>query len=623
MKRVGSNEGALIILVAAIVALWAVSQIWLLAFASLGISLWTYRRLHLGKSFQLHRIWLYLGIIPFAVWFATFPNTPGSFSPLFLYIPAWYFLYIALVEWLCLGRGGRMVFVWFDAFVVLILSSFEWNWTAAIAAAVAFASFLVDVRSRKSVKRWIFFLTIGALGFAILSNGVVQMRAISRSGRAERYENFYQSRSLMGFSSVGKLGSFALNYSGNLERNLVFRVYSERMPTYLKGIAYERYLPGVGLWKQSKEHRFLQTGRFVGDYGGFEVGEAVDTNAVWIHSSISLEEAIFAPPGAAGVAIQGPDSIPYYAGDFYQMIGNSPRDWYYWDGIRTRDTLSFHDSAWRTVPSSLKELLDSAVKEMNLYPSSDSIFSNLKKIREAFRANYSYSLHLPLSKKEDPLQTFFRTRQGFCEYFASFSTLLLRHLGTPARYATGFAYPEPNNGYWIFYRGNAHSWVEFLDPNGYWNTFDPTPLRARPERKNASWIDRYMERFRSSLSLIWHELTEGRWRSSLDTFGNWVSNTLDSWGLRLGLALILVALIAWWAIRRIQIRQKELAKLSVRVQKWRLVLRKAESGLRNMGYVRETGETVQKFLERIPSTPKTEFYRKMLHSYCKERWKLN
>jgi len=621
MKRVGSNEGALIILIAAVVALFSVSQIFSLAFLALGFSLWGYRRLRQGKSLKLHRIWLYLGILPFAIWFVAFPNSPGSFSPLFIYIPAWYFLYIAVVEWICLGRGGRLVFIWFDAFVVLLLSSFEWNVTATVAFAIALGTFLVDVRSRNSLKLWIFFLGLSVLSFGVLSQVVLQMRNFSRSTRTERYENDYQSRSLMGFSKVGKLGSFGLNYSEKQERKVVFRVYSERMPVFLKGIAYERYLPGIGLWKQSNRHRFLQTGRFVGDYGGFESGEIFDTNAVWIRSTLSVEEALFAPPGTAGVAVQGPDSIPYYAGDFYQMIGNSPRDWYYWDGVRTRDTLSFKDSSWLNVPPQLEDLLDSATKEMGLSTSKDSLFSNLKKIRKAFREGFKYSLYLPISKSEDPLRTFYRTRQGFCEYFASFSTLLMRHLGTQARYATGFAYPEPGNGYWIFYRRNAHSWVEFLDPDGFWNTFDPTPMTARPERKEVSFFDRHAERLRSAASLFFHELTEGRWRASLDALGNWTSNALESRGLKLGVLWILVGVVIWKGARRLQKLRKEQKNVSRRILEFRQMLQKAEAGLRSLGYVREPGETVQKFSQRIPLTPKTAPYIKKLCSYSKERWK--
>ena len=136
MKKNGSNEAALVILVAAIFALWSASQIMQLAVLALLFCLWTYRRLRLGKAVKLRRIWLYLGMIPFAIWFAAFRSTPGGFSPLFFYIPAWYFLYLALVEWLCVGRGGRMVFVWFDAFVVFTLSSFE----ASAAIGVAFGA---------------------------------------------------------------------------------------------------------------------------------------------------------------------------------------------------------------------------------------------------------------------------------------------------------------------------------------------------------------------------------------------------------------------------------------------------------------------------------------------------
>jgi hypothetical protein len=303
------------------------------------------------------------------------------------------------------------------------------------------------------------------------------------------------------------------------------------------------------------------------------------------------------------------------------MEGNTPRDWYYWDGVRTRDSLAFSDTAWLGVPSSLEGLLDSASKEMGLSMSRDSLYSNLKKMRSAFREKFVYSLHLPLSKREDPLRTFYRTRQGFCEYFASFSTLLLRRMGIPARYATGFAYPEPGSGYWIFYRRNAHAWVEFLDSEGFWNTFDPTPMTARPVSKDATLLERYAERFRSAASLFFHELTEGRWRASLDALGNWTSRLLESLWLRIGLFLILVGLVAWRIVHRLQKIRKDRENISLRILELRKSLKKAESGLRSLGYVREPGETVQKFMQRIPNTPKTASYSKKLRSYCENRWK--
>ena len=619
MKKNGSNEAALVILVAAIFALWSASQILPLALLSLLFCLWTYRRLRLGNAVKLHRIWLYLGILPFAIWFAAFRSTPGGFSPLFFYIPAWYFLYLALVEWLCVGRGGRMVFVWFDAFVVFTLSSFEPSVAVGVAFGVATFALLWDVRSKKNWVLWTFFW----VGFLLLLLAAKSLNLDKRSDyatRAARYENYYHKRTLMGFSSVGALTAFSKNYSGELEDDIVFRVYSERMPLFFKGIAYERYLPKVGLWKQSKEHRFLQTGRFVGDYGGFEVREPYDSTAVWVQSSLSVENALFAPPGAAGVALKNVDSLSYFAGDFFQTPERSPRNWYYWDGIRTRDTLTQNDSAWLQVPNSLLPLLDSAILQMGLSPSKDSLKSNLKKIRSYFKENFKYALSFERSPG-DPLENFYRKRRGFCSYFASFSTLLLRHLGIPARYATGFAYPEIADGYWIFRRRTAHGWVEFLDADGYWNTFDPTPVTARLPNDEPSRFERWGEHLRSSLSLAWHELTEGRWRASLDSFANWTANVLESWAFKIVLGLLTLGFFAWRIVRRIRMRQKERANVSKRILELRQMLEKAEFKLSGMGYVRNPGETVWNFLQRIPSTPQTEPYRQMLGSYCRYRWK--
>ena len=619
MKKNGSNEAALVILVAAIFALWSASQIMQLAVLALLFCLWTYRRLRLGKAVKLRRIWLYLGMIPFAIWFAAFRSTPGGFSPLFFYIPAWYFLYLALVEWLCVGRGGRMVFVWFDAFVVFTLSSFEASAAIGVAFGVATLALLWDVRSKKNFALWLLFW----IGFFLLLLAAKNLNLDKRSDyatRAARYENDYHKRTLMGFSSVGALTAFSKNYSGEFEDDVVFRVYSKRMPLFLKGIAYERYLPKVGLWKQSKQHRFLQTGRFVGDYGGFEVREPFDSTAVWVQSNLSVEKALFAPPGAAGVALKNIDSLPHFAGDFFLTPERSPRNWYYWDGIRTRDTLTQNDSAWLQVPNSLLPLLDSAVLQMELSLSKDSLKSNLKKIRTYFDENFKYQLSFERSE-EDPLEDFYRKRRGFCSYFASFSTLLLRHLGIPARYASGFAYPEIGEGYWIFRRRTAHGWVEFLDADEYWNTFDPTPVSARLQNGEPSRFERLSERLRSMLSLAWHELTEGRWRTSLDSFTNWISNVFESLTFKLFLGVLLIGSLAWWVVRCIRIRQKERENVSKRILELRQMLEKAESKLSGMGYVRNQGETAWSFLQRIPSTPKTEPFRQMLVSYCLNRWR--
>lgn len=69
-------------------------------------------------------------------------------------------------------------------------------------------------------------------------------------------------------------------------------------------------------------------------------------------------------------------------------------------------------------------------------------------------------------------------RQGHCEFFATATTLLLRHAGVPARYTIGFAAIETNPDHsQVTIRGtHAHAWCRAWDAQaGRWIDVDLTP----------------------------------------------------------------------------------------------------------------------------------------------------
>jgi transglutaminase-like putative cysteine protease len=87
------------------------------------------------------------------------------------------------------------------------------------------------------------------------------------------------------------------------------------------------------------------------------------------------------------------------------------------------------------------------------------------------------------------VECFARTRVGYCEYYASAMTVLLRMKGVPARFVEGFL-PGPRDatGHELIRKSNSHAWVEAWFPGYGWVTFDPTgggigqdrPLPAGP-----------------------------------------------------------------------------------------------------------------------------------------------
>lgn len=71
----------------------------------------------------------------------------------------------------------------------------------------------------------------------------------------------------------------------------------------------------------------------------------------------------------------------------------------------------------------------------------------------------------------------FKTRAGYCTYYAGASHFMLRALGVPTRFTTGFATidrSDKNKGWYWFYASQAHAWTQVYFPDYGWMDFDMT-----------------------------------------------------------------------------------------------------------------------------------------------------
>ena len=110
-------------------------------------------------------------------------------------------------------------------------------------------------------------------------------------------------------------------------------------------------------------------------------------------------------------------------------------------------------------------------------------------LEQNLRKRYGYSLELPEHEPVDPVANFlFERKQGYCEYFASAMTIMLRSLGVPARLVNGFqsGITNPYSGMLVIRASDAHTWVEAFLPDTGWTVFDPTPFAAVSSR-NSIW----------------------------------------------------------------------------------------------------------------------------------------
>lgn len=118
---------------------------------------------------------------------------------------------------------------------------------------------------------------------------------------------------------------------------------------------------------------------------------------------------------------------------------------------------------------------------------------------------FSYTLDLTDTQRPkdiDPLVYFlYTTHRGHCEYFAGAMTLLCQSLGLQARVCVGFHCDEFNSflGAYIVRQSHAHAWVEVLDDQGHWESFDPTSARGTAATVKA---DTFMSRVRHLIDFL-------------------------------------------------------------------------------------------------------------------------
>lgn len=123
------------------------------------------------------------------------------------------------------------------------------------------------------------------------------------------------------------------------------------------------------------------------------------------------------------------------------------------------------------VPEALRSALEDLLSEEGLYGSSPAA------IADWVRNLAVYDLETPRLPEGEDFVLYFLTqsRQGYCVHFATATAMLLRTLGIPARYVTGYAVSGAANEYHTVTEDNAHAWVEYYDATLGWLPLDPTP----------------------------------------------------------------------------------------------------------------------------------------------------
>ena len=228
---------------------------------------------------------------------------------------------------------------------------------------------------------------------------------------------------------------------------------------------------------------------------------------------------------------------------------------------------------YRSLPENSNTETQKFAKKMHAEATSDANYINnvLKMFHEQ---EYYYTLDPP-ALGSNPVDRFlFRTRQGFCEHYASAFAVLMRAAGIPSRIVLGYQGGELNSlgGYLIVRQSDAHAWNEVWLPNRGWTRVDPTGAVA-PERissgiAGAMFGDIGASWGLSSPSMLLHQLTltwdaiNAKWNEWVLGYGPENQNRLMKWlGMGdpdwqkmiltlLGIVAIIIAAISFLLIYR-------------------------------------------------------------------------
>jgi len=222
------------------------------------------------------------------------------------------------------------------------------------------------------------------------------------------------------------------------------------------------------------------------------------------------------------------------------------------------------------------------------------------RIANHFQSAYLYSLdHTRVPRDRDPVEYFLLTHHAaHCEYFASATALLLRCVGVPTRYVTGYVMEELSDSqdYYLARNRDAHAWVEYYDDaSRRWRPVESTPgrsvrmLEAENDEDDGAVAGGDLEGQQAGGRIGWlSRFLFGWFRGRATEVLIVVFRVLQ--------ALMIVLLVAWLIWRRRSATTLEAAEAKLIRQRYRMDRR-----LRRWGWRRRSSETLHQFAARLQS----------------------
>ncbi len=280
----------------------------------------------------------------------------------------------------------------------------------------------------------------------------------------------------------GSTGASAALDSQSTAEHFVVRSSS---PAYWRTGSYDRYT-GTG-WEQTGETTAFDGSSPGSGIQGPRVDYRVELNrsatalpTVWRPDSIDGVSDLELTDGHAVRAGSSLDPGTAFIGTSYrppqdpQVVRNTGRN--YPATIEERYTALPDDT-----PSRVRLFTDDITSDAS------SPYETAVAIESWLEANKEYSLEASRTSDHMTDAFLFEMDTGYCEYFATAMTTMLRSQDIPARYVVGYSTGQEVAEDTYKVRGmNAHAWVEVYFEDAGWVKFDPTPGTARLQQEQQS-----------------------------------------------------------------------------------------------------------------------------------------
>lgn len=302
------------------------------------------------------------------------------------------------------------------------------------------------------------------------------------------------------------------------------------------------------------------------------------------------------------------------------------------------ETLDSSLTRFLQLPPSLPDRVQQLA--VDLTKNKTTVYEQIKEIEGYFSRNgFQYdkkNVAIPTAEQDYVDQFLFDTKVGYCDNFSTSMVVMLRSIGIPARWVKGFA---PGNAgsqsdgkrEYRVTNDDAHSWVEAYVPGTGWMEFEPTigftgtttinndvdatkkseeeALQQQEEKAQQQQQEQPKKEQRQTSQAVNSAF-------NLTTFLIWLKNHIYLWvSMIVAIAVTLVILFVqrkkWLPKMHVRLYRKKEADWANFDTSYQILIKQ----LSRIGLMRNSGETLHAFAERVDEALGTEEMRELTTVY--------